>query len=122
MSIKSVVILGASPDPARFAHKALQKLKLFGHKVILVNPGYEEIEGQIVLASLSLIKEPIDTLTVYVSPDKSAVLVEDILDLRPQRVIFNPGSESSSVIKALEDHRIGYVKACTLVMLDVGAF
>ena len=119
---KSVVILGASPDATRFANKAFHKLLLFGHKVLLVNPSYPEIEGQKVYASLCDIQEPIDTLTLYIAPERSLDLIDDILDLRPQRVIFNPGSESPAVMQALAEHRIGYVKACTLVMLDTGVF
>lgn len=119
---KTVAILGASPDASRFANKAMHKLETFGHKVVLVNPMYKDIDGRKVYATLSEIREPIDTLTMYIGPERSAEVVDEILDLRPQRVIFNPGSESPSVMKALEGSRIGYVKACTLVMLDVGAF
>ncbi|MGE0762369.1 MAG: CoA-binding protein [Bdellovibrionales bacterium] len=119
---KTVAILGASPDTERFANKAMKKLEAFGHKTVLVNPAYQEIDSRQVHSSLSDIHQPIDTLTMYVGPQISSTMIEEILDLRPQRVIFNPGSESPSVIKALEENRINYVKACTLVMLDTGAF
>ncbi len=35
---ETVVILGASDNPSRFAYKAKQMLEKFGHKTILVNP------------------------------------------------------------------------------------
>jgi uncharacterized protein len=119
---KTVVVLGASPMPERFAYKALKKLQQFGHKVILVNPNYETIEGLPVLPSLDLILEPVHTLTIYVSPELVRDMIEDILDLRPQRVILNPGAESQELIMALTENHIHFVKACTLVMLDTGVF
>jgi len=119
---KSVVILGASQDPQRFAYRAMRKLKEFGHQVLLVNPNLDEIEGQKVYPSLSEIRQPVDTLTLYLAPEKSLPLAKAILDLRPQRVIFNPGTESPELMKELADHSIHYLRNCTLVMLDTGIF
>lgn len=119
---QTVAILGATPDASKFAHRAMRKLEEHGHKVILVNPAYEEIEGHPVLPSLTKIKEPVETLTLYVGPQRIVPLVNEILDLRPQRVIFNPGTESPSLIQALESAHIHYVRGCTLIMLDSGKF
>lgn len=120
--MKVVAILGASPERERFAYKAMVKLQDFGHKVILVNPNYQEIEGRPVLPDLYAIKEPVHTLTLYVSPSKLLPFIEDILDLRPQRVIFNPGTETPALEQKLLEQQILVVKACTLVMLDIGKF
>lgn len=119
---KTVAILGATPKPDRFANMAMHKLLEHGHKVLLVNPAFEEIDGLRVLPSLADIAEPVDTLTLYVGPERSTPLISDILDLRPQRVIFNPGTENPELMRQLEDHRIHYVRSCTLVMLDRGDF
>ncbi len=119
---QTVAILGATPDRSKFAYRAMEKLEGYGHKVILVNPEYQEIEGRPVLPSLSQIKEPVESLTLYVGPQRLEPLVNEILDLRPQRVIFNPGTESQALIKALENARIHYLRACTLIMLDSGQF
>ncbi len=119
---QTVAILGASPDSTKFAHRAMAKLEEYGHKVILVNPAYQEIEGRAVLPSLFQIREPVESLTLYVGPERLVPLVNEILDLRPQRVIFNPGTESPELMKALENARIHYVRGCTLIMLDSGKF
>ena len=98
----------------------MRKLLDAGHKVLLVNPSLDEIEGQNVLHSLGEIREPVDTLTVYVSPEKSLPLASAILDLRPQRVIFNPGTESPELMKELETHFVQAIRGSTLVMLATG--
>jgi uncharacterized protein len=119
---KTVVILGAAPEPQRYANKAMHKLEEAGHNVLLVNPNYDEIEGKTVYHSLNQIRQPVDTLTLYVGPDKSVPLTSAILDLRPQRVIFNPGTEAPELMRSLEEHRILYLRNCTLVMLATGTF
>ena len=44
-SIQTVVVLGASPKPWRYAFQAISLLKRLGHRVIL-NPGAESDELQ----------------------------------------------------------------------------
>jgi hypothetical protein len=63
-----------------------------------------------------------DTLTLYVGPQRSAPMIEDIRRLAPKRVIFNPGTESPELTAALDRAGIPHVEACTLVMLQTGQF
>jgi uncharacterized protein len=118
----NVAILGASDKPERFSYKALKKLRENGHTVFLVSPKLKEIDGNIVVAKLADIHEPIHTVTMYVGPQISSELLEDFISLDPRRVIFNPGSENPELQDALEALRIRVVEACTLVLLDSGEF
>ena len=122
MDGKCTVILGASPKKERYSNKALCMLREYGHRVIPVHPVFKEIEGIPTVHALGDIKESVHTLTMYVGPARSESLVEQILALRPVRVIFNPGSESEVVKKALEAENIAFEEACTLVMLRTGQF
>ena len=63
MKNKNVVILGASNNPERYSHKAFTLLKEQGFTVIPVHPALKEINGVPVVASLSQISEPVDTVT-----------------------------------------------------------
>ncbi len=119
---ETVAILGASPNPERFAHKALCKLQEHGHKVIPVNPAHEQIDGVPVVKTLGEIAEPVDTLTIYLGPDRLRERMQDILHLRPNRVIFNPGTELPELMKELDKAHIPHVEACTLVLLATGKF
>jgi hypothetical protein len=40
----------------------------------------------------------------------------------PGRVIFNPGSESKGLERALTDAHVAHERACTLVLLRTGQF
>ena len=117
-----VAVLGASPKPDRYANKAIKMLLAHNHTVIPVAPNYETIEGIDVIASLDEIKNPVDTLTVYVGPQNIAPHIAQIIQLKPKRVILNPGTESVELEAELKKHSIDFLKACTLVLLSTGQF
>ena len=117
-----VVVLGASPKPARYANRAVRELIAGGYVVIPVHPKIREIEGLPVVHKLSTIHERVHTLTLYVGPERSRGLAADILRLNPGRVILNPGTESDELETQLRARHIECLHACTLVMLRTGQF
>ena len=119
---QTVAILGASANPERYARKALDLLRVHGHRVLPVNPGLTAIDGVPVVPALGAIAEPVDTLTLYLGPERLEPLAADIVALRPGRVIFNPGTESPVVQAALDAAGISWQDACTLVLLRTGQF
>jgi len=121
MPAETVAVLGASDNPERYSHKAVLLLKEHGHDVIPIHPALESIAGLPVVKSLRD-APPVDTLTLYVGAAKLPAIVDDIVGLRPGRVIFNPGTESVEVQAALDAAKIPWLEACTLVMLQTGQF
>jgi len=117
-----VAVLGASNKPVRYSNKAVRLLKEKGYVVIPVHPTLQEIEELPVKHSLDEIEEEVNTLTIYLSPERSQEILYGIIDLKPKRVILNPGTESVDLEKALERECIPYHKACTLVLLNTGRF
>ena len=121
-SDQAVVVLGASPRASRYSNMAVRQLKSNGYKVIPVNPGHSSVEGLDTVSRLSEIKDPVHTLTLYLSPVWSERIEDDIINLKPERVIFNPGTESHKLRESLNNSGIPYLEACTLVMLSTGQF
>ena len=119
---QTVAVLGASHKPERYSNQAVRMLKEHGHSVIPVTPGRTVIEELPVVPSLDAIDQKIDTLTLYVGPERSAQMQDAILALKPGRVILNPGTESPDLEKALTEAGIPWEHACTLVMLRTGQF
>jgi len=122
MKKERVVILGASDNPERYSYKAMKRLLEAGHEVVLVNRGYTEIEGQPVLADLGDVTGEVDTLTMYVRPEVSTILIDKIIALKPKRVIFNPSTDNARLQLALDEAMIDWESACTLVLLRTGQF
>lgn len=122
MKSENVAIVGATDLPDRFAFKAQTQLASHGHKVFPVTPKVKEISGVKTFEKLSEIKEPIDTVTLYVNPTIGKTLLPEIIALKPKRVIFNPGTEDSDLEDELEKSGIKTQEACTLVLLGSGRF
>jgi predicted CoA-binding protein len=119
---QTVVVLGVSADPERYAYRAVALLKEHGHRVIPVHPALSDVQGIPVVKGLEAIGERVDTLTLYVGPARLTALIPAMVALRPGRVIFNPGTESAEVVAALDAAGVPWEEACTLVMLRTGQF
>jgi predicted CoA-binding protein len=117
-----VAVLGASPKPARYANQCIRLLLEHGYRVTPLHPRFEEIESLPVTHHLGEVSDPVDTLTLYVGPMLLEPQADDIVSLRPGRVIFNPGTESAVVQQRLDQAGIEWFEACTLVMLKTGQF
>jgi predicted CoA-binding protein len=117
-----VVVLGASPKPARYSNRAVRLLKSKGYQVIPVHPKISVIEDLAVENDLATVSAPVHTLTLYVGPERSSLLSNSIIRLNPGRVIFNPGTESESLQAQLRSHHIECIHGCTLVMLNTSQF
>jgi predicted CoA-binding protein len=117
-----VVVLGASPKPARYSNQAVRLLLEHGYRVTPVHPKFERIEGLQATASISDIEGSVDTLTLYVGPERITPMIDDILELNPGRVICNPGTESGELQHRLDAEGIPWIEGCTLVMLRLGNF
>src|SRR5262245_48036497 len=118
----NVAVLGASDKEDRFSYKAVKLLQENGHQVFPVHQRVKTIDGQPVYRSITDIKEPIDTITLYVAADISSSLAGDIFSVKPRRIIFNPGAENPDLAQQAKAKGIEPVEHCTLVMLRTGVF
>lgn len=115
-------IVGASPKPGRYSYLAMKLLKEKALPFVLVNPAYKNIEDEPVYPDLARVPGPVDTVSLYLAPDRQDEVVPQLVALKPRRVIFNPGSESAATQAALEAQGIECLEACTLVLLKTGQF
>jgi predicted CoA-binding protein len=119
---ETVVILGASPKPDRYAFRAFQMLREYGHRPIPVNPAYEEILGERCYSLIEEVPEKVDTVTLYLGPVRSEPLIDEIIDAAPRRIIMNPGAQNPELARHAKAAEIEVVEGCTLVMLRSGRF
>ena len=119
---ETVAVLGASPKPDRYAYRAMQMLRQFGHRAIPVNPAFDEILGETCYAKLADVPENVDTVTMYLGKQRSDPLIDEIINAKPKRIIMNPGAENDALARKAEAAGIEPVYDCTLVMLQTGSF
>ncbi len=118
----NVAVLGASDKQGRYSYQAVKRLAEAGHRVFPVRPGLAEVDGIKAYARLSELPEPVDVVTVYLSPQNSERLAKELVNCGARRVIFNPGAENAALSDRLQSLGVHVVEACTLVLLSTGAF
>jgi len=64
----------------------------------------------------------IHTITLYIGPQNQPPFYQYIIDLKPSRVIFNPGTENPEFEDLLGKTGIEVTTACSIVMLHAGVF
>ena len=84
--VKTIAVLGASPNPARPSHGVMKFLLSKGYSVFPVNPGQEgkEILGQPVYAKLADIPDAIDMVDVFRAPENLPAVVDEVILMSPR--------------------------------------
>lgn len=119
---RTVVVLGASPKPTRYAYMAVAELAAAGFRVIPIHPKAQRVARVPVVSDLGQVRERVDTLTLYIGPSRIGPLIRSICELAPGRVILNPGAESVELERALDLAGVLHERACTLVLLRTKQF
>ena len=118
---KITLVFGASLKPERYSNKAIHALIDNNHQVIAFGLRAGNIRGLAVHNKLPQ-KITIDTVTLYLNPGRQKEYYNYLVDLKPRRVIFNPGTENFELISILEKEGIITEIACTLVLLSIGNY
>lgn len=116
-----VLVLGASMNPQRYSYLAINDLVDNGHEVFAIGRGEGEVRG-VPISESDMIIEDIHTVTVYLGAKNQLAYYAYLQELKPKRVIFNPGAENYELEKELRKAGIEVLSACTLVMLRTNQF
>ena len=115
-----VLVLGASLNPTRYAHKVALQLNRLAYAVVLVGHKPGIIDGLSIETYIP--NKSYDTVTLYLGAKNQQQYHDQLLKLKPKRIIFNPGAENSVFQKLAIQKDIEAFEACTLVMLSMGTF
>ncbi|MAU25814.1 MAG: CoA-binding protein [Muricauda sp.] len=115
------LVFGASLKPHRYSNMAIQRLVANQVPTVAFGPRNGEVSGVQVTTNLDTIQE-IDTISLYMNPERQKAYYSDIIALKPRRVIFNPGTENPEFYKLLQENGIEVDVACTLVLLGTGQY
>ena len=117
--MKTVAIIGASSDRAKFGNKAVRAFLQQGYTVYPVNPKQKSIEG---LTAYALIREvPVRPamISIYVPPPVLLKLLPDIAARGCDELWLNPGTESDQVLAEAERLGLNVIQACSIVGVGV---
>jgi predicted CoA-binding protein len=118
---KKTLVIGASENTSRYSAQAISMLQEYNHDVIAIGRRNGEVHTIQIGSELEKF-EDVDTVTMYINPNLQTQYIDYILSLKPNRVIFNPGTENPEFSKILRENGIEVSIACTLVMLRTGQY
>ncbi len=121
LNMKKTLVIGASPNPDRYAYLATEMLKEYNHPVYAFGLKKGMINGTEINTEWP-VNDDFDTVTLYVGPQNQADYFNKVVSLKPKRVIFNPGTENKEFENLLIQNNIEPIEACTLVMLRTNQF
>ena len=82
-SIKTIAMVGASPDKTKFSYGVLRVLHETGYNMIPVNPkpGLREIRGLEVFPNLKKINQPVDMVEVFRRSEDLFDIAEEAIEI-----------------------------------------
>jgi uncharacterized protein len=122
MKHKKTLVVGASTNVDRYSNKAIKLLRKHHLETLAFGLKAGEVEDVTIKTKFPKSSEDIHTVTMYVGPKNQAEIMDDIIRLNPERVIFNPGTENEEFYEMLQQAQIKYEEACTLVLLNTGQY
>jgi hypothetical protein len=114
-------VLGATTKPEKYAFIAINKLVDKGHTVLAIGQNTGEVAGVKIYTKQIPLKN-IDTITLYLNPTRQRDYYNYIIETKPKRVIFNPGTENPEFYQLLQANGIKAEVACTLVLLATNQY
>ncbi|WP_191859260.1 CoA-binding protein [Hanstruepera ponticola] len=118
---KKTLVFGASLKPNRYSNYAIQRLVANKHEVAAFGMKSGEV-SEVAIDTELVDYNDIDTVTLYLNPNRQEAYYDYIISLKPKRVIFNPGTENPKFYKLLQDNNIEFEVACTLVLLSTNQY
>jgi len=108
-------------NPSRYSNIAIKRLVSHQQPTVAVGLRKGEVQG-ISITNEEEDFEDVDTVTLYLNPQRQKQYYDYIISLRPNRVIFNPGTENPELFSLLRKNNIEIEMGCTLVMLATNQY
>lgn len=117
--MKTVAVLGASNDRAKFGNRAVRAYAQRGYSVFPINPKETTIEGFRAFASIRDIPERPSVITVYLPPAVTLKLLPDLAAKGCDELWLNPGADAPEVVAQAEALGLNVIQACSIVGLGL---
>jgi len=115
------LVFGASLKEQRYSNIAIHRLRDNGYPVEAIGGREGKVRDVQIHKGHPDLKD-IHTITMYMGADRQSEHYEYLLDLQPDRIIFNPGAENMEFAELATKQGIEVAEACTLVLLSTGQY
>lgn len=121
MTSKTTLVIGASENVSRYSNICIRELISNDLPVEAIGLREGSIEGVIIRKGFPSLNN-IHTVTLYIGPQHQPEYYDYILSLKPERVIFNPGTDNPEFETLLMSKGIEVTAACSIMMLHAGLY
>ena len=119
--MKTTLVFGASLKTNRYSNLAIHRLLENSIETQAFGLKSGQVGSVQIKTNLNEFKN-IHTITLYMNPTRQCEYYYQIIDLKPSRIIFNPGTENPEFYELLKREGIEVEVACTLVLLSTGQY
>ena len=104
-SVKTIAMVGASPDKTKFSYGVLRVLHETGYDMIPVNPrpGLDEIRGLKVYPNLAAINRPVDMVEVFRKSEDLPRIAEEAVAIGAKVLWAQIGVHNDEAARLAED-------------------
>lgn len=113
--MKTVAVIGASNNRAKFGNKAVRAFRQQGYTVWPVNPAESAIEGLPAYKSIAAVPARPQMVSVYLSPAVLLHVLPEIAAKGCDELWLNPGTESDEVLVAARRLGLNVIQACSVL-------
>lgn len=117
---RSVAVIGASKDRAKFGNRVLRTWLDAGRQVQCVHPREESIEGVDCVSHIADLERPVDVLSVITPPGGAVSIVEQAVEAGIQRLWFQPGASSAAAIERAAEFGVATLQDGPCVLVELG--
>jgi predicted CoA-binding protein len=102
--VKTIAMVGASPDPTKFSYGVLRVLHETGYDMIPVNPKQAggEIRGLRVYPSLSAIDRPVDMVEIFRTSKEAYAVTEEAIKIGAKVIWMQIGVRNDEAARLAE--------------------
>jgi len=116
-TVKTIAVLGLSPDEAKASHRVAKYLQEVGFKIVPVYPKEESILGEKVYRSLAEIPFSVDMVDIFRKPDALVAIAEASIKRGDVKVFWTQqGIVNNAAAKMAEEAGMKVVQShCSMV-------
>jgi len=117
--VKTVAVIGASNNRAKYGNKAVRAYRQQGYTVWPVNPRETTIEGLPAFKSITDVPARPDRVSVYLQPAILLKVLPEIAARGCNELWLNPGTESDEVLAEAARLGLNVIQACSIVGVGI---
>ena len=91
LALKTIAIVGCSPNPARPSHYVSAYMQQKGYRIVPVNPGHKELLGEKCYPSVADIPFPVDVVDIFRRSEEALTPILEAIAAKAKAVWLQDG-------------------------------